>query len=85
MYYPHNLFLEIASEFGVITLFLFLLYLFHSVYLSFKINLTSKLITGNMLFYTFAFLLLNSMISGDLSDARLLFVFIPLMLVKDEK
>jgi len=85
LYYPHNLFLEIASEFGVITLFLFLLYLFHSIYLSFKINLTSKLITGNMLFYTFAFLFLNSMISGDLSDARLLFVFIPLMLVKDEK
>jgi hypothetical protein len=36
-----------------------------------------------LLFYTFAFLLFNSMVSGDLNDARLLFVFIPIMLVKE--
>jgi len=38
-----------------------------------------------MMFYTFAFLFFNSMVSGDLNDARLLFVFIPLMLVKENE
>ena len=83
LYYPHNLFFEIATEFGIITLLLFLVYLIQSIYLSFRINLLDKLKTGNMMFYTFVFLFLNSMVSGDLNDARLLFVFIPLMLVKD--
>ena len=83
MYYPHNLFFEIASEFGIISLLFFLIYLFQSIYLSFKLNLQNKLQAGNMMFYTFVFLFLNSMVSGDLNDARLLFVFIPLMLVKE--
>jgi len=83
LYYPHNLFFEIAIEYGIITLLFFLVYLLQSIYLSFKINLFDKLQTGNMMFYTFAFLFLNSMISGDLNDARLLFIFIPLMLVKE--
>jgi O-antigen ligase len=83
LYYPHNLFFEIATEFGIISLLFFLIYLLHSTYLSFKINLLNKFQTGNMMFYTFVFLFLNSMISGDLNDARLLFVFIPLMLVKE--
>jgi O-antigen ligase len=82
-YYPHNLFFEIACEFGIITLLFFFIYLIQSIYLSFRINLIDKLKTGNMMFYTFVFLFLNSMVSGDLNDARLLFVFIPLMLVKE--
>jgi O-antigen ligase len=85
LYYPHNLFFEIATEFGIISLLLFLVYLIHSIYLSFRINLLQKLKTGNMMFYIFAFLFANSMISGDLNDARLLFVFIPLMLVKENE
>jgi len=80
--YPHNLFFEIATEFGVISLLLFLIYLFQSIYLSFKINVLNRFQSGNMMFYTFVFLFLNSMISGDLNDARLFLVFIPLMLVK---
>ena len=36
-----------------------------------------------LLFYTFVFL--NSMISGDLNEDRLLFVFIPFMLVKNKE
>ena len=83
LHYPHNLFFEIATEFGIITLLFFLVYLIQSIYLSFKINLLDKFQPGNMMFYTFAFLFFNSMISGDLNDARLLFVFIPLMLVEE--
>ena len=47
--------------------------------ISYQKNIKSSNKYGNLLFYTFAFLMLNSMISGDLNDARLLLVFIPLM------
>ena len=83
LFYPHNLFFEIATEFGIITLLFFLVYLLQSIYLSSKLNLQNKLQAGNMMFYTFLFLFFNSMISGDLNDARLLFIFLPLMLVKE--
>jgi len=82
LFYPHNLFFEILCEFGILTFLVFMIYLLQSL-LSFKINLFNKRETRNMMFYTFAFLFLNSMVSGDLNDARLLFVFIPLMLVKE--
>ncbi len=82
LFYPHNLFFEILCEFGVLTFLVFMIYLLQSL-LSFKINLFNKRETRNMMFYTFAFLFFNSMVSGDLNDARLLFVFIPLMLVKE--
>ena len=84
LFYPHNLFFEILCEFGIITFLVFMIYLLQSL-LSFKINLFNKRETRNMMFYTFAFLFLNSMVSGDLNDARLLFVFIPLMLVKENE
>ena len=82
LFYPHNLFFEILCEFGIITFLVFMIYLLQSL-LSFKINLFNKRETRNMMFYSFAFLFFNSMVSGDLNDARLLFVFIPLMLVKE--
>ena len=83
LYYSHNLFFEIATEFGIISFFFFLIYLLHSIYLSFKLNQKNKLQAGNMMFYIFVFLFLNSLISGDLNDSRLLFIFLPLMLVKE--
>ena len=84
LFYPHNLFFEILCEFGIITFLVFMIYLLQSL-LSFKINLFNKRETRNMMFYSFAFLFFNSMVSGDLNDARLLFVFIPLMLVKENE
>ena len=82
LFYPHNLFFEILCEFGILTFLVFMIYLLQSL-LSFKKNLFNKRETRNMMFYSFAFLFFNSMVSGDLNDARLLFVFIPLMLVKE--
>ena len=79
IYHPHNLFLEIFIEFGLFSFILFCLYIFYSVRISYQKNIKSPDKYGNLLFYTFAFLMLNSMISGDLNDARLLLVFIPLM------
>ena len=79
IYHPHNLFLEIFIEFGLFSFILFCLYIFYSIRISYQKNIKSSNKYGNLLFYTFAFLMLNSMISGDLNDARLLLVFIPLM------
>ena len=83
IYHPHNLFLEIFVEFGLFSFILFCLYIFYSIKISYTKNLKFVNNYGNLLFYTFAFLMLNSMISGDLNDARILLVFIPLMNVKN--
>ena len=85
LFYPHNLFLEILTEFGLFSGFLFFIYIFYSTFKSYKLNIKDRNNDyGNLLFYTFAFLLLNSMISGDLNDARLLLVFIPLMSLENK-
>lgn len=84
IYHPHNLFLEIFIEFGLFSFIFFCLYILYSIRISYKKNITSSSKFGNLLFYTFTFLLLNSMISGDLNDARLLLVFIPLMNIKED-
>ena len=84
IYHPHNLFLEIFIEFGLVTFIFFSLYILYSIRISYQKNIKSSPKFGNLLFYTFSFLLLNSMISGDLNDARLLLVFIPLMNIKED-
>ena len=85
LYYPHNLFLEIFTEFGLFSGVLFFIYIFYATIKSYKLNIKDRNNEyGNLLFYTFAFLLLNSMISGDLNDARLLLVFIPLMSIENK-
>jgi len=85
LFYSHNLFLEIFTEFGIFSGVLFFIYILCSIINSYKLNIKNRNNDyGNLLFYTFAFLLLNSMISGDLNDARLLLVFIPLMSIKEK-
>mgnify|MGYP006186605961 FL=1 len=77
LFYPHNLLLEILCEMGFVTSIIFILYV---VFVLLKTMIKLKNNVGlNILFYIFAFLLLNSMISGDLSDARLLFVVLSLL------
>ena len=68
IYHPHNLFLEIFVEFGLFSFILFCLYIFFSIKISYTKNLKFVNNYGNLLFYTFRFFLLNSMISGDLND-----------------
>ena len=85
LFYPHNIFLEIFTEFGLFSGLLFFIYIFYSTIKSYKLNIKDRNNDyGNLLFYTFAFLILNSMISGDLNDARLLLVFIPLMSIENK-
>ncbi|MBT3418313.1 MAG: O-antigen ligase family protein [Flavobacteriales bacterium] len=81
LFYPHNLLLEILCEMGFVTSIIFILYV---VFILLNTIIKLKNNVGlNILFYTFAFLLLNSMISGDLSDARLLFVVLSLLSIKE--
>lgn len=84
--YPHNIFLEIFCELGIVVGLLFIVYIIiislKSLFYHIK-NQNNKLL--QLLFYIFAYLLFNAMISGDLSDSRLLFVFMSLLSIKELK
>ena len=85
LFYPHNIFLEIFLEFGLFSGLFFFIYILYSTIKSYNLNIKDRNNDyGNLLFYTFVFLILNSMISGDLNDARLLLVFIPLMSIENK-
>ena len=82
--YPHNLFFELTNEYGVLAGLLFLFLILHIFYLSFiKMKKNRSNITSlyPLLFYALFFLFLNTMLSGDLMDGRILFVFISLILI----
>jgi len=82
--YPHNLFLEIACEYGIHSLFVLLLLLIYVFYLSFnrmRKYINDKTSLYPLLFYLLLFLFLNSMISGMLNDSRLLFIVISFLLI----
>jgi hypothetical protein len=84
LFYPHNIYLEIFTEFGLFSGLLFFIYIFYSTIKSYKLNIKDRNNDyGNLLFYTFVFLVMNSLVSGDLNDARLLLVFIPLMCIEN--
>jgi len=80
--YPHNIFLEIMAEMGLVGLFLFVSLLF--------VGLRSlgnyRVIRNNpicaIILMIFTFMLGGAMISGDLHDNRLLFMAIGLMAFK---
>ncbi len=73
--YPHNIFLELAAESGVISVITFVVLLIMSVIKSknfiFRSNYQHAWIFSSLLF-----LLLNSLVSGDLNDNRALFALV---------
>ena len=82
--YPHNLFLEIACEYGIHSLFvllLLLLYVFFLSYTRMKTHRKDESSLYPLLFYLILFLFLNSMVSGMLNDSRLLFIVISFVLI----
>jgi len=77
--YPHNIFLEILSELGILGMFLF------TFIILFSLRVVSSNIKGanNVNYYlnlgvllNFIFMFLNSQFSGDINDNRLLFTFL---------
>jgi O-antigen ligase len=71
--YPHNIFVELFYENGIIGLLLFLSLLFSTLWRSVHINNRIKrvLFTVSILFFLFA-----SMTSGDITGNPFLFIFI---------
>lgn len=82
--YPHNIFLELLSELGLIGLLLFLLFIVYPIYivvLNRKIKavfLHSEILTS---LFCFMFFFLNACTTGDINDNRLLFTFSSLVVV----
>ena len=82
--YPHNIILEVSSEYGlqtVIVLILLLIYIFHMSYNKMILFRRHKTSLYPLLFYLFIFLFLNSLVSGMLNDSRLLFIVISFILI----
>ena len=82
--YPHNVLLELINEFGIISAFLFLLFIIYAFYFSYvnmKKYLNDKSSLYALLFYMSIFLFLNVMLSGSLNDSRLLFVTLCCVLI----
>lgn len=81
--YPHNIFLEIGSELGILGLFAFLLLIywsFSNALFNIKKSVSNNDKFLNITFLSlFVFMLINSSVSGDINDNRLLFTWIGLI------
>lgn len=78
--YPHNIFLEIGAELGVIGLFFFILLLAFAVRKLLRSSNSSRNLNRYFLVITllalFINMFVNACVSGDLNDNRLLFTWI---------
>ena len=83
--YPHNLVFEVFAELGIIGGILFLLLILKSLYLTYfrMTNISNSYEIYSLLFYLQIFLFVNSCFSGNLNDARFLFVVIAISLIKE--
>ena len=87
--YPHNIFLELFNESSILSFIIFLILIIHLFVNAFNELMHRNDYLFNMAFVLLSFMLVNTMISGDLSDSRLLFIFISIYisirLVKHKK
>jgi len=77
--YPHNIILEILVELGLLGLFLFLITIVYAISLLRPFNSIGHQPIKVLLIMITLFTLINSMISGDITDNRLLFTCFGLM------
>jgi O-antigen ligase len=83
--YSHNIFLEVLNEFGVVALLILILlfvYAFHLSYILMQNNSINKSSLYPLIFYASTYFFINSLVSGDINDARLLFVMISFLVIK---
>jgi len=85
--YPHNIFLEVGSELGIFGL-IAIIYLIFSSFLKIIYQIKNEQVNNKIFYYTllalFIFMLINSSISGDINDNRLLFTIIGLIYATKE-
>lgn len=82
--YPHNILLELINEYGVFAGILFLLLIWQVFYLAFQkmqMYRNNKFSFYPLLFYSLIFFFINSMLSGDLGDSRMLFIIISMLII----
>ena len=82
--YPHNLLLEVACEYGIQSLLLLLLLLLFVLNLGYKKMIkfqNDETSLYPLLFYLFLFLFINSLVSGQLTDSRLLFIVVSFIII----
>ena len=82
--YPHNLLFELTNEYGIFAGLIFLFLMCQSFYLSYqkmRIYKHNKSSFYSLLFYSLIFFFINSMVSGDLGDARMLFIIIAMIVI----
>jgi len=78
-HYPHNIFLELLFELGVIGLFIFIIFIFSIIFKLFQLNKPFEWIL-------FTFLILNSLKSLSLVDSRVMFgLFVIILLTNYQK
>ena len=74
--YPHNIFLELFNESSLLSFLVFFILIVHLFVNAFNELIHRDDYLLKMSFLLLCFMLINTMISGDLSDSRLLFIFI---------
>lgn len=77
--YPHNIILEILVELGFIGVVLFLTLIFYAFSFLSPLKSLGDQPIKTLLMMLIVYMLINSMVSGDISDNRLLFTIIGLM------
>lgn len=80
--YPHNIFLEVVAELGIVGLVSFLLLIGNSLYKGWIVYRKKYKEMGSLqitIILVFLFLFFNANISGDFNDNRLMFTFISLL------
>lgn len=80
--YPHNIFLEILSELGIVGFVVFFLLIINSLYngwILFKKKFKAIDSLQMTLILAFLYLFINANVSGDINDNRLMFTFISLL------
>lgn len=80
--YPHNIFLEILSELGIVGFVAFFLLIINSLYngwILFKNKFKAIDSLQMTLILAFLYLFINANVSGDINDNRLMFTFISLL------
>lgn len=78
--YPHNIFIEIAVEVGLLGLVLFITLIMFAIH---KLNLHNHLRNNSlkmMIFLIFCFLFLRTLISGEINDHRAFFAILGFMM-----
>ena len=83
--YSHNIFLEVLNEYGIIlalVILMLFIYVFHLSYMLMNKYYYNESSLYTLLFYALFYFFLNSLISGDINDTRLLFVIISFILIK---